>query len=492
MTKGVIYFNQGNKCCIRLLVSLFSLRKHYDGDITILLCGEQNLIFLALLLRLNTNIMYIDNNGEPPLVKKSYLWKYSPYDITIFLDADTLITDSIDEYFEKIREYKFCVGEFAGWTTNGGIISSRINRFKKIVPDYIEPSLRFGKAVNTGIFGFTKDAEILKEWEIVTRLAWKNNCSKIPDEVGCQVLLFKYKHWVAPTEWGASVRFHNDNKIKIIHYHGRKHCSNFELCSLWKIEFWNLFRSCKKELHKYLKSNNGDRRFNRYLKELKDLTIVIAVDDKYLPKLKDNYQDWFKTFGILEYPIVCFYNNIIPEQLEFLGTNTTLIKWDMNVETQREKMLSSFVLGINNNVKTKYFMKVDVDTKCIRLYDKYSYNIGFENDWFESDLVSHRWGYTKPGKWLVELEKWADTNKITGNNVFNPDEYDLIQSRRRYGHKRICSYICLHKTDFVIECSNLCGSRMPVPSHDTYLWYMAVRMNKKIKLVNFKRKGFKH
>jgi len=51
--KGVIYYNRGTKCCLRMLVSIFSLRRHYKGPVTVMIEGEQDQWFVDRVRALN-------------------------------------------------------------------------------------------------------------------------------------------------------------------------------------------------------------------------------------------------------------------------------------------------------------------------------------------------------------------------------------------------------------------------------------------------------
>jgi len=480
-----------------MLVSIFSLRKHYDGNITVFLIAEQPKWFLELLKILKCDNIVLKANGIRPLVRKAMLWRDSPYDLTMFLDADTVIVDSIDEYFDKIEEYKFCTGEFAEWKTTGGTMRRRINSFKSIVPDYVAPAIAYGKATNTGIFGFTKDAPILEEWEDVTKRGQKVN--RIPDEVGCQMLLPKYKHWLAPVQWGVSVKMsqpHHTDNMKIIHYHGRKHAGDWDLCDVWKQQYWEM-RNTYQQFARELEQAMGDRRFARYIKTInRDVTIVTAVNPQYLSKLKNNYPYWMKTAGVMEYPMIVFVNGISPddESLKFLNNNVKIIPWDMKgAESTRELMLTSFVLGTAEHVKTKWWLKLDADTTPKEGVDrKYGYILAFpEQAWNGKTVIAaHKWGYTKPGKFLLALEDWADGKKEFKDTkrVFPDSEIPAMKAQKRYGHPRIASYICLQSLEFTKTCARLAGNKLPIPSHDTYMWYVAARLGLPIIRHNFKKR----
>jgi len=218
---------------------------------------------------------------------------------------------------------------------------------------------------------------------------------------------------------------------------------------------------------------------------MKDLTIVTSVTPKYEKKLILCLPTWRKKPQITDSKLIIFYNgyeklkdNLLDLKKYF---DISFIKWDMNeYGSERELMLSSFVLG-SKYIKTKYWVKIDADTFFVNSKDV------FCDDDFKYDLVGHRWGYTKPAKWLNILEEWAESNSIPGERRFLEE---IPEGKNTYGHKRIASFFCLHSTDFTNEASLLAGKRLPIPSHDTYLWYMANRLqNRSWKRKNFKKLG---
>jgi hypothetical protein len=495
MTQGIIYLNQGDKCMIRIAVSIHSLRKHYDGPVTLIAVDEQKQWFLDILKDMNVDIKKVKNKPKiPPLVRKARLQEYSPYDVTMFIDADTLILQPIDEYFEKIKEYKFCTGEFAGWKTSGGTMSRRIKGFQSVVPEYVKPSLEYGKATNTGIFGFTKDAPILDEWKWIAEEGWKKSCSRIPDEVGCQMLLHKYKHWLAPVEWGTSVKYGElADKIKIVHYHGRKHVHPFPLCNLWKQEYWELRHSLKGIQQKEFSKPWHDRRLKRYLRETgSNVTTVTAVNAKYLDKLKANFPLWMKVEGIYEHPMVCYVHGVPLDdpKLDFIRNRAQLIEWDFpEAANTRELMLTAFVLGTAKDIKTRWWLKIDADTTPKpEAYKDYTWKLDMPDEAWNNSAFGHKCGYTKSKQcydnkhFLNTLDDWWEAK--TGEEPIFPAN---IPWREKHGHKRFASYVCLHKSAFVRRCAEMCDGRLPIPSHDTFLWYCAERMKKE----NWGRTNFK-
>jgi len=109
---------------------------------------------------------------------------------------------------------------------------------------------------------------------------------------------------------------------------------------------------------------------------------------------------------------------------------------------------------------------------------------------YEHDLAGHKWKYTKPGKWICDLDDWAFDEDLDGDAYLSEDKRKEAEASKRYGHRRIASFVCLHNTEFTKEASEFVKDRMPVPSHDTYFWYMAERLpNRKWCWHSFKKLG---
>lgn len=193
-----------------------------------------------------------------------------------------------------------------------------------------------------------------------------------------------------------------------------------------------------------------------------NFTIATAVTPDYLNRMIWALPTWIHKPQFADKRIVVFHSGFEcddAKKLQFIKQifpDWTFVTWRMpEYESQRELMLSSFVFGIKEFIKTPYFVKLDCDTYFTDDKDVFA-----EED-LEYDIVGHKWGYTKPGWWISKL----DGEKI-----------DLKEERRN--HDRIASFCCLHKTDFVVKVAEECGTRLPVPSHDTFLWWYANKHGK--------------
>jgi len=214
-----------------------------------------------------------------------------------------------------------------------------------------------------------------------------------------------------------------------------------------------------------------------------EFTIVTATTPDYEKKLRLCLPTWRLKEQFRISPILLFTHGYKRPEKHFkdLGKNVRVIDWNMNADIpKREQIFSAFVLGTGKYVETPHWVKLD--SECHFISEE---NVFSEDD-FKYDLFSHRWGYTKPATWIRELNEWSDLKNLSGE----PYRPDFDWNKPAIGCKRIISFMCLHNKDFVDECAYLAGQRLPIPSHDTFLWYMAERLpHRTWASSNLKKKG---
>lgn len=269
-SRGVIYYNRGTGCTVRLLVSMMSLRKHYAGPITILSEGEEShpyceRIGKALGVRVKRWESGVSPGKNAAFLAKTLLNQGTPYDITLAIDSDTLILGAIEELFDAAEKGSFCVAHFANRLTTRGVLNRRLRRWADIAQSDLEAAIRFGPAINTGVMAFTKDASIFQEWYT---LAEKGRHHFIPDEVSCQLLLHRHKHQIVDGRWNRSCKHDNPDlpDTKIIHYHGKKHCRDglpFH-GRKWVMAFQEAYRANTAEIRSWAPA--GDIRLEKFLR----------------------------------------------------------------------------------------------------------------------------------------------------------------------------------------------------------------------------------
>lgn len=219
-----------------------------------------------------------------------------------------------------------------------------------------------------------------------------------------------------------------------------------------------------------------------------ELTLVTACTPDYLPTLRWTLPTWAckPQFRAARGGLILYHHGFKldaqgePIQLGWVREVFPLVRfiqWDMPAAANdRERMLSAFVLGAARDVETSHWIKLDADAVCTSRDDV------FEGEDFEADIVSHPWGYTKPGGWINHLEAWSRGEK--------PVPVASLEPR---ADSRIISFCCLHRAEFVRWAAKLAGERLPVPSHDTYLWWLAEHVEgKHWHARNVKRRGVGH
>jgi len=250
-----------------------------------------------------------------------------------------------------------------------------------------------------------------------------------------------------------------------------------------------------------------------------DFTIVLGVDEKHLSQLRMTIATWVKHKpSLFEKRWIVFYDDSVkckdilelfstyaikryhvlewpPEGVKYKGDPNS--KW---TRQQRVKMLSGFIHIAAQHVKTPYWLKIDTDVVASGGPDDW-----IEEHWFDDDpaIVSQRWSYTKPGNQMMELDKWFDHNYnvITHQEeMYNKNEtgpLNLIpnEGSSLVSHKRIISWVGFFNTSFTRFCSKVCEhtcgiGKMPCPSQDGTVFYLAKRGDFGILRVNMKRKGW--
>ena len=609
-TTGVVMYNKGTGCVARLVTSLNSLRKHYQGPVTLFLEGDHPAELVdSFRKEFNVEVTFDSNPETGTYVRAVELCRKTPYDLTMWLDSDTLVVGPIDEMIEAANGYDIAIPHFALWRSDGPMISARIRDYESVVPQYMSGAISYGPAINCGVYSFTKNTPFLEEWNWLAKQGetvktWDKKKNRwntgifIPDEKACQVLLHRYNAKIMSPKFNVSVIHDPDTEDKrIIHYHGRKHGFDVPLAHLWQIAFcealeqnlcgicvWTHKDKANKRTNLWLRGGIDDRgkqsetignseitkqliyRANRAIRKhcpealqgpceaptvasqsldsfpaleehgvtaamalgvknpqvaatlmaqqidksiAQKVTTVTACDIKYVELLRHTFPNWVKHKRILDGPVIVFINGmeLNDPRLNFLRVpgDITLVPWKRgedgapDTEDQRELMLSAFILGTARHVVTPFWLKLDSDS-----FATDDNPLVKESD-FKFAFIGHRWGYSWE-KHIRALDAWAATNPLnkpastpwagrTYPNWVTPPMYSRGSvSGRRFYHtdkKRTISFVQLQNTEFTQFCAHLAGVRLPAPSHDTYLFYMADRLGLPIGTDNYKkRRGF--
>ena len=226
--RGVVYYNAGTKCLARLAVSIHSLRKHWFGEVMILNDYDYGESEAHKHIPCHTKNVRFDTPDiyKRILTNKTRLGEVTPYDTTLFLDADTLVVGDITPMFDAAERSEFASQQFSDWTAATRRIRHRIKNWQGLYRREVRQALKHREypAINTGIFAWRKDSEFMKDWYKLCLPGSVEKVSRIPDETSAQVFLPRYPHEVLDSGYNHSCKHPAGVEPKIIHYHGNKHC----------------------------------------------------------------------------------------------------------------------------------------------------------------------------------------------------------------------------------------------------------------------------
>lgn len=482
-----------------MAVSIYSLRKHYQGPVAIAHEGSLPDWFRSIVLGFDVALIPIPESRDQILIAKSKIWRVTPFDHTMFIDADTLVRGPVDEFLKLIEKHGCVVTKFNDWHTHRGRMRKRIEQWRQVAPDWIEAALKYGWAINTGVQGWTKGNPILPDYETTTaRGNVKGIGKKMLDEIAMQILLPRFKHHLAGQEWNCGCIHSDGAKANIVHYHGHKHCRDNANSQLWKDEYLEMVALFPN--HPELTQKTHDASLDLWLDKMAgrrtDLTIVTAVNPAYAARARENIEQWMQIPGLKEQHFIVFVNGFkSAKDRKFLERkNVTVIRWEYPYDaTQRETMIASFVLGAAKHVKTDYWLKLDAD--ATPKVDRFDWP-----DYSRHTIVSHRWGYTKmkgdpnaTDHWFNRLDKiFANGSPMFKSKLDVKADYQVShRPGNRFGiPMRFGSFCHIEKTSFTKRMAEVvktkCAGRLPIPSQDTLSWYCATLWKEPVKLVNMK------
>lgn len=250
---GVIYLLTGVGHAARLVVSIHSLRRFYKGPILVLTTRpESHEIGRLCAADVRLNIIHqeyceVESRRNVSLLTKVRLLQDSPFPITTFLDADTLVAGPIDELLNLAPSEELLVTQFGDWVTNGRTMRRRISRWTKVaapetsikpLSELVAEALHPQPAINIGAFTVSNSAKVLRRW---FDLAYAGRRTFICDEISLQLLIRYYPHRVLDCRYNCSPRYSRRTKdVRVWHFHGDKHLADDYTRDLW----WPAFEAC--------------------------------------------------------------------------------------------------------------------------------------------------------------------------------------------------------------------------------------------------------
>lgn len=231
-----------------------------------------------------------------------------------------------------------------------------------------------------------------------------------------------------------------------------------------------------------------------------DYTLVTGTDRNHIEQLCLVWDTWkYHKPSLLQHPMILFVDRddrdvitlrLVSQVIDHPnlsmyywppreGITYPHIKYDKDSkdkfgQSQRYKMMAGFVHIPATYVDTPYWLKLDSDVVATGK-DNWINPKWFDND---PDIVGHRWGFTKPASFPEILDDWYANNWCSEGSLDLP--LDSPDSER-ISHPRISSWCSFFSRRFTrlasFTAEYTCGEGMlPVPSQDTYMWYLSKRL----------------
>ena len=246
MTTGVFYLLTGPAHGPRLVVSLWSLRRHYRGPVTVYTTNpESHRIGERCsgdeLLQVDHRTARLSSRSRnASFLTKLDLLADVPYEEAVYLDADTLVSGQIDPLFTAAQDSGFAATQFADWMTSGRTIRRRIEAWRTIqqtqfdsawLARLIDQATQPSPAVNGGVFAFRRNSELLPAWRTLAYAGWE---TFICDEIALQLLLGQFTHKILDCRFNCSpIYAKRRSDVRIWHFHGEKHVGASACRQLW-------------------------------------------------------------------------------------------------------------------------------------------------------------------------------------------------------------------------------------------------------------------
>ncbi|KKN88391.1 hypothetical protein LCGC14_0249540 [marine sediment metagenome] len=240
MKRQIVYLMSKPAHLPYLVVSLESLRKHWDGKIKVYAWAESYDLVkrIAEDERLGIKASLFDpcHKGRNAQFEcKQRVMQWTDCDAGLYLDADTMIWSSLDLLFERAERFGFAATQYCDRYTDWLIIRNRIKRlrtFPEIDNELIEKLLtNRWPTVNGGVFACKPSSPVLPLWHKWTKAARE---IYIADEVVLHTMMVKFGLSMEMTvvmeqgKYNCSTMTYlhpqglRDDHVHVWHFHGDK------------------------------------------------------------------------------------------------------------------------------------------------------------------------------------------------------------------------------------------------------------------------------
>lgn len=252
MQRGVLYLMSGISSIDQLVVSIWSLRKHWEGNIAVAMTPDCSKAMKPVMedKRLEFSVLETERLGierHDHWIAKSCTYLQTPFEETIYMDADTIVKGDITPLFGRfnvsyvgsddnpVRINQQRRHQFAGSLRKS--LKNRLHEaglpFKQLIDRMLKLNMPI---INNGVMGFHKDHPVLHSLYFLGRMVPEH---RLHDELAIQLLApdidgLKF----LPEKYNHLVRYGQDLKGAIVqHYHNKSFCRHDEGILEWAPHF---------------------------------------------------------------------------------------------------------------------------------------------------------------------------------------------------------------------------------------------------------------
>lgn len=292
MTNCVVYYNTGTANLVRLVVSLYTLRKVWFGRVVVVCEGPQPRWARDMYKHFNVEVQKFKPAAQYSSVftRKPEVCLAVTHTNCMYIDSDTVICKPINQFFEYLKTSPMVIPRYSKWHYGRWVGRRWYKRFQRLGFS-VNPKQEL---VNMGVLGWTPAAQpLLKEWSHRTQIMDREEFHDT-DEIAMGSMLPNPGIKVVPHCWNQSARIsHLYDELplyrkaadlpRIFHFHGGRHF-RWEPGVTYQRDFWLRMLEETKQNTPFaneLSLAHGDYFYQKYL----DCSHVNIITRKDFPKL---------------------------------------------------------------------------------------------------------------------------------------------------------------------------------------------------------------
>lgn len=206
---GVCYVGFSRKYLETVAVSVFTLRKWFDGPVTVFTDVPDYLPELSKDGRVNLELAPTPHErakAAPAFYVKSCIPDVSPYDSTLLLDADTLVDGDLGPLLQSPKADTVVLAKHPSGRVGSGPSQAKVQTAVErglVHPAQLQRLMKTNPwGINSGVVSFTKRVTLAKRWQQLTLVFDRHF---IHDELALQLIYPYHPHVLVGAEYNRLV-----------------------------------------------------------------------------------------------------------------------------------------------------------------------------------------------------------------------------------------------------------------------------------------------